>query len=63
MVETDIFGVQHPATGELGFVSVMGQLGEHYTIAVYQGPEALYQFWALQHAGPDFDPEYVLEIQ
>jgi hypothetical protein len=62
MTETDIFGVQSPGTGELGFVSIMGQLGEHYAIAVYAGPEALYKFWALQHAGPDIAPEFFLEI-
>jgi hypothetical protein len=26
MTETDVFGVQEPETGELGFVSIMGML-------------------------------------
>ncbi len=34
MTEVDLFGIEHPVTGELGFVSVMGQLGEHLAIAV-----------------------------
>jgi len=62
MTEADVFGVQHPETGALGFVSVMGMLGEHYAVTVYLGPEALEQFWALQQADPAGDPERVLEI-
>jgi hypothetical protein len=48
MGEADIFGVQDPETGEIGFVSIMGALGEHLALAVYLGPEALYRFWRLQ---------------
>lgn len=42
MEETDVFGVQDPETGELGFVSVMGALGQYQAIAVYRGSEGLY---------------------
>ena len=62
MTETEVFGVQHPETGELGFVSVMGMLGEHHAVTIYLGPEAIHQFWALQQAGSSVDPERVLEI-
>ena len=62
MTEADVFGVQHPETSDLGFVSIMGMLGEHYALTVYLGAEALGQFWALQQAGPAGDPERVLEI-
>ena len=31
MFEDAVFGVQDPETGKLGFVSVMGQVGEHFT--------------------------------
>ena len=44
MEETDVFGVQDPDSGELGFVSVMGALGEYTAIAVYRGVEGLYQW-------------------
>ncbi len=47
MTEDMIFGVQNPATSELGFVSVMGSLGEHLSIAVYLGDTSLYHFWAI----------------
>lgn len=62
MAETDIFGVQHPDTGQMGFVSVMGMAGEHYAVAVYLGSEGLYGFWDLQESGPIFDPQQVMEI-
>lgn len=42
MSETDVFGVQDPESGALGFVSVMGQLGEFQAISVYRGAEGLY---------------------
>jgi hypothetical protein len=61
MGETDVFGVQDPETDELGFVSVMGALGEHYSIAVYLGARGLYGFWGLQDAGPFITPEQLLE--
>lgn len=62
MRETDIFGLQHPQTKKLAFISVMGMLGEHYAIAVYPGPAALYEFWDLQQAGPADFPGRILEI-
>jgi len=48
MDESDIFGVQHPETGEMGFVSVMGMAGEHFAVALYQGAAALYDFWEME---------------
>lgn len=44
MYEQDIFGIQFPETGKLGFVSVMGNLGEHYAVAIYPGKKALKVF-------------------
>ncbi len=60
LYETQIFGVKNPEGGGLGFVSIMGNLGEHLSIAVYQGARALYQFLAIQQgAGPL--PQLLLE--
>lgn len=59
MVETDVFGVRDPETEETGFVSVMGELGEHLALAVYLGSEGLYGFWAFQQSA-DFAPAEVL---
>jgi len=43
--EQDIFAVEDPQTKEIGFVSVMGAIGEHYSITVYRGEEGLRRFW------------------
>jgi hypothetical protein len=62
MTEADIFGVQNPETDELGFVSVMGMLGEHYAMSLYLGPEGLYEFWDFEEIGHLASPEGLLEI-
>jgi len=62
MTEDEIFGVQNPETDELGFISVMGMRGEHYSIAVYLGAKGLYGFWEVENAGPDDPAEQILEV-
>ena len=65
MQEDDVFGIRHPESGEIGFVSVMGILGQHPAVAVYLGPRALAEFLDLHQAPPDVlneYPEYLLEI-
>lgn len=41
MLEEMLFAVQNPETGELGFCSVTGQLGEHRALIVYLGEQGL----------------------
>lgn len=62
MEETDIFAVQNPETGDLGFVSVMGSLGEHLAVAAYLGEEGLAGFLRIQYAGPYLSPDMVLNV-
>lgn len=62
MMETQVFGVKEPDTGGLNFVSVMGRMGEHYGVAVYLGARGLYQFWGVQHSGPEVDLGKFLEM-
>ena len=62
MDESDIFGVQNPETGELGFVSIMGMAGEHFAIGLYQGAEGLYGFWDLESEGFMANPRQLLEM-
>jgi hypothetical protein len=62
MEESDLFGVQNPETGEIGFISVMGMAGEHFAVSVYQGPEGLYGFWDMEESGPFGNPQEILEV-
>lgn len=62
MNEADVFGVADPEDEEIGFVSVMGMLGEHYAVSLYPNPDALYSLLALEEAGPAINPDAVLEL-
>ena len=61
MEEGDIFGIQPPLTEEMGFISVMGALGEHFAVAVYQGAKGLGGFWNMHALGPKITPEVALQ--
>ena len=62
MYEDDIFGVQFPGTDNLGFVSVMGSLGEHLAIAVYIGKKGLEGFLAMEEMGDSLPADVVLQV-
>ncbi len=62
MQEDDIFGVKLPGSETLGFVSVMGTLGEHLSVAVYQGEKGLSGFWRMQELGPRLTPEFLFQV-
>lgn len=62
MLETNVFGVKNPDKDEVGYVSVMGNLGEHYAVAIYLGNRGLFGFWNFQNAGPTADPMEFLKI-
>jgi hypothetical protein len=62
MFEEDVFGFEMPGTQELGFVSVMGNLGEHFAIAVYQGADALNKFIAIEEGADQAEAEDILLI-
>jgi hypothetical protein len=57
MGEADLFGVQDPETGEVYYVSVMGELGEHFAIAAYPGAKGLNGFWTMNQGILEESPE------
>ena len=63
MFESDIFAVRDPESGAFYFISVMGNLGEHLSVAVYQGTRALAQLTAIfNHVQTRSSGEEILEI-
>ncbi len=62
MYEDNIFGIRFPETGELGFVSVMGNLGEHLAVAIYIGRKGFEGFWTMQRMGEGLSADIVLQI-
>ena len=61
MEETDVFGVEDPDTSEIGFVSVMGHIGEYEAVGVYRGAKGLYDFIDL-HSDPSASADRLMEI-
>jgi len=62
MKEDDIFGFQLPGKDTPDFISVMGTLGEHLSVAVYLGAKGLGGFLKMQELGQRLTPEFVLQV-
>lgn len=62
MSENDVFAVRTRADAEPAFVSVMGEIGQHFAVGAYLGVAAFQTFVALQTATEEDEPERLLEI-
>jgi hypothetical protein len=62
MDESHMFGVRDPDTEELGFVSVMGRLGEHFAIALYLGSEGLEGFQVMESGSLEDNPMMLMDV-
>jgi len=56
MWDAEVFGVQSPESGEIGYCCVMGRLGEHFALAVYEGSAGLEGLWQMRLDPPSGDP-------
>jgi hypothetical protein len=61
MLEDEIFGIRNPETGQIGYASVMGNLGEHLALGVYLGSEGLFGFYELSADDTPDIPDLLLE--
>lgn len=64
MYEDELFAVQNPETGEIGYVSVMGAAGEHFSVAAYLGTQGIHGFFSIQEMAmeDEFSPEVALSV-
>jgi hypothetical protein len=62
MEEDEIFGVKFPQNETVGFVSVMGMLGQHRAVTVYLGAEGLRGFWRVEGMESTEEPTAIVHV-
>lgn len=65
MEDGEVFGVQDPERGAIGYCCVMGNMGEHFALGVYLGSLGLAGYWEMRDGPPPElqDPAELLNTQ
>lgn len=63
VTENQVFGVQNPEDGQIGYVVIMGELKEVFALALYEGSEGLNGLYAMQHGVGADNPVDLLVLQ
>ncbi len=61
MWDSDIFGIQDPETGALGYYCVTGRNEEHFGVSVFIGSEGYYGLTSI-FENPNFNPKEILDL-
>jgi hypothetical protein len=62
MYDSDLFGVQDPETGEVGYCCVLGALGELLGLNVYLGARGLAGYLGMRAEYPEADPDIIYKL-
>ncbi len=60
MHDSDLFGVMDPETGEVVYCCIMGELGEHYALGAYLGPDGLQSILDIMEDPDPLSPDFLL---
>ena len=63
MWDSDVFGVQDPVSGEVGYCCIMGRAGEHFALAVFLGSEGLEGYLKIRSEETSLFPMDVILLQ